>query len=256
MKKNLYKLFALLFAMGLFMVSCDDVSLDEPELDEIATQDNALALRSTGDIFGAVDGGISSVKSAEGCATILYVVETKTLTIDYGAEGCVGQDGITRKGLITTVFTGETPGWDVGETATTSFTDYYRDGKKLEGSIVIKCNAVQSPSFTVTASNMVLTFPDEQTVNWASEETITLEPGTVSNWRFNGGTTGTCTSRNGKTFSRTDNNLLSIPTCRWFIDGVLTMTIGDDVTIITFLETCGKIKVKHNDYPEFEISLD
>jgi len=256
--KNLYKIFALLFAMGLFIVACDEVKLDDPSADTELTEDNALAMQGLGDVFAYVNNGNSPGKALPECVTVLYVVETKTLTIDFGPEGCLGDDGVVRKGIITAVFTGATRGWDLGETATITFTDYYSNEIKLEGGITITRNQVEMLSFTIVANNMVLTFANEKTINWSSSETITLERTDESGeyWRFNGSTTGTCTARSGKTFSRTTTNLLSSPTCKWFIDGSITITAGDNITTVTFLSECGKIKIKRNQLPEFEFTLD
>ena len=239
-------------------MACDDVKLDDPAEDTAAIEDNALASSTLADVFALVNSGTSSGKSLPDCASILYVVDTKTLTIDFGTEGCTGEDGIIRKGLITVIFTGATRGWDLGETATIRFTNYYNNDVKLEGSVTIVRSQEETVSFTITASNMVLTFANEQTIKWSSTETITLDKtdATGEYWRSNGQTTGTCTTRAGESFSRITANLLSSPACKWFVDGSITITIGDNITTVTFLEACGKIKVKRNQLPEFEITLN
>jgi len=105
---------------------------------------------------------------------------------------------------------------------------------------------------------MVLTFSNSQTINWSSTLTITLErtDNDGSYWRHNGQTTGTCTLRSGATFTRTITNLLTSPTCKWFIDGSITITANDNTTTVTFLDECGKIKIKRNSLPEFEVTLN
>ncbi|NJO92308.1 MAG: hypothetical protein HC831_27560 [Chloroflexia bacterium] len=255
--KNIFKISALLVLMSLFVVACEDVKVDDPQEDTEAIEDNALAAASVRDVFASVNDGTNSGggKTLADCPQVLYVVETKTLTIDYGT-GCQ-DDPIARKGLITVVFSGTVRGWENDETATISFTDYYIGDVKFEGNISITCNDVETSSFGIVAQNMVLTFPNEQTIKWSSNETIARDQTyqTAGYWRYNGGTTGTCTLRNGETFSRTSTNLLSSPACKWFIDGSFSMTIGDNVTVLTFSETCGTVKIKRNNLPEFEVTL-
>lgn len=257
MKKNLFKIFALLFAMGLFVVACDDVNLTDTDVDTETATDAATASKVAGEISDFVDAGIATVKSASSCPGNTYTPSTKTLTVDFG-DGCVGGDGITRKGLITAVFTGSVMGWEANETATITFTDYYRNNQQLEGEIVITCTSLDPLTFNVVASNMALNFTDGTSINWASNETIKLESSDEAgkSWRFNGGTVGTCTTRNNVEFSRTSTDLLSSPTCRWFVDGVFEFSVGENTTKITFLSECGKVKAKRNNLPEIEINLN
>jgi hypothetical protein len=87
--KNLFKILALLFAMGLFIVSCENIT-DEPQIDEEIAQDNALAKSAIGDVFGVVNTGRNSGsgKVAAGCFTATYTTNTRTLVIEYPSEGC------------------------------------------------------------------------------------------------------------------------------------------------------------------------
>ncbi len=251
--KNLLKFFALLLSISLFIVACEVDDLKNPEDDVELTEDNAFATMALKDVFGFVNDGTTTGKSFSACTSVVYTVGTKTLTIDFGSEGCLGTDGVTRKGVITTVFSGEARGWEAQETATITFTDYYSNGTKLEGTITITCNSVDAPDFTTVASNMVLTFSDSRTIKWSSTENVKRQG--TDGWILNGETTGTCTARNGDVFSRASKDLISSAACKWFIGGSLTLTVGDNVTVVTFLDVCGKIKIKRNDLPEFEITL-
>jgi hypothetical protein len=84
--KNLFKILALLFTMGLFVVSCENIT-DEPQIDEEIAQDNALAGAAIGDVFGATILQImDQVKvSVESCPTDSYDGNILTL-IDIIAE--------------------------------------------------------------------------------------------------------------------------------------------------------------------------
>jgi len=246
MKKKLLKVFALMFFLGLFVTSCEiDLS---PEIDEETAQDNAIGERAVGDVFGAVNSGTSNDgKKTGGCPDITYVANN--MTIDFG-ESCVGVDGVTRSGKIKAEFNGT---WAVGAIVTITFENYIKDGEELTGTIEASFSKLTPfPEFTVTATNMELTFADGQTLTWESSNTMTWKAGMLTwgnkdddVWELSGTTTGT--ARNGKEFSREATDLLTSPTCKWFVGGTLELTIGTtDTYLLTFSETCGEVEIKYN----------
>lgn len=255
MKKNLYKIFALLFTLGLFFVSCDDVSLDQPEIDDEITQDNMAASKTVGDVFGAVNDGRnnSNGKSAGTCPETSYNLETHVLTLTYPEAGCIGDDGVTRAGMITAVF--DNAEWGIGTKVTITFTNYTRNGNTISGTILSEhkgYDQMQNPIFEVKSDgNMTMDFSDSKTLTWSFTNTLTWTGGfltpldkTDDTWKLNGTSSGT--ARNGKTFTRVETDLLTSLDCPWFVGGTIKLTVGeDDVYEMTFGEVCGSVTFKY-----------
>jgi len=252
MKKSLYKIFAIVFAMGIFIVSCDNVSLDPPQIDDEITQDNMAASKTVGDVFGAVNDGTSTGKSAASCATIVYEPVAGTtqysMTITYPETGCF-ENGVYKTGIVHVSFSGR---WAVGVTATITFENYTVDGVAVEGTITATYDGLQPyPTFTVAATGMKMTFEGGESITWASNNTYTMLAGFATlgdksddSWKISGSSEGT--ARSGKTFSRTETNLLTSPDCKWFVGGTIELTIsGDDTYTMTFGETCGSVTFEY-----------
>jgi hypothetical protein len=255
MKNNLFKLLAFLFVFGFFIASCEDLSLNEPGLDTSATQDNVRTERIIGDVFGAVDNGINMGKAITVCPEAVFDFNTKVLTLNYGDPGCLGADGVTRSGIITASFT-NFDGWLDGTSAVVSFNNFKIDGNQLTGVVTITAHVVeQVTSFTVEATEMSLTFTDQSIITWSSNSTLTLENVDANGkyWKINGDADGV--SRKGVNFSRTSVDLLTDPTCKWFVGGTLTFNSENVVDLLTF-STCGNVSIKHNNLPAIQINLN
>ncbi len=247
--KNLFKFFALLFAMGILVVACDDVKLDEPQIDEEISKDNAFASKNVGDVFAAVNNGRinASGKAAGECPNVKYTSVNRTLTLTY--DGCEGIDGVTRDGVITAVFDGDTWG-EEGNKITITFTNYKVNGNELTGEI----NAThmgydnsQNPIFNVRSNgNLTLVFEDERQLVWSFNTDFTWISGwdtplikTDDAWRVNGTSSGT--GRSGKTFVRTDTNLETSPTCPWYVSGTINLTINESDELLMEFTACGTV---------------
>jgi len=247
MKTNLLKLFMMLFALSLFVTSCENVDLSEPEVDEETTEDNAIGERAVGDVFGYANTGQSGKKIEGTCPVYTMDQITHKLKIDFGTEGCTS-NGAVRSGVILAQFTG--PSWQAGilNTTTISFVNYIIDGKKLEGEIKVTMNSTDSGlQFNLIATNMKLTWiADGKFMTWNSDNTIV--PGGSNNLIIKGTTTGV--SRSGKTFVRTSEDLTTAIDCKWFVDGKMTLTVGtgDDtqIYIMTYKTPCGTVEFNYN----------
>ncbi len=255
MKSNLFKFFALLFAMGLFIVSCEELGVETPELDTDAAQDNALSERAVSDVFTAVKDGSNLGKSASSCPEVIFEVSSQLLTLNYGETGCMGADGITRSGIVTATFT-NFDGWLNGTSAVVSFDNFKINGKPLTGVITITSNLVgDAMSYTVEATDMVLTYSDQSEITWSSSSIVSWVKYTENGnyWRINGEANGV--SRKGINFSRTSEDLLTDPTCKWFVGGTLTLTTENVTDVLTFTE-CEKVSIKHNNLPAIVVTLN
>lgn len=98
------------------------------------------------------------------------------VTLDFGVNGCVGNDGHFRKGKIITIYTNRLliPGAE----ATTEFDNFYFDSIKVEG--VHKITNTSAPQntpperkFKVEVINGKLTRPNGNFIEWNSVKTIT-----------------------------------------------------------------------------------
>ncbi len=100
--------------------------------------------------------------------------------LDFGANGCVGNDGHLRRGKIVTEYTGRllVP----GSMATTEFVGFYFDSIKVEGVHKIKNtsptqNNPPARQFTVDVINGKLTRPSGNFIEWNSHKVITQTEG-------------------------------------------------------------------------------
>lgn len=116
--------------------------------------------------FSGRGNGVDSIPA---CVTITVSPETrgvfpKTVTLDFG-DGCTGMRGHVRKGKIITVFTGRMR--EAGNTATTTFENYYFDTLKVEGSQVI-ANKTEGNNrkLTLTVQEGKLIAPSGSYVTW------------------------------------------------------------------------------------------
>lgn len=253
MKTNLFKIFALLFSLGLFLTACE-TDLSSPNVDDETVQDNALGERAVGDVFGMVNTGATSGKSSATCGDFNFNPIDNTLTITFPADGCTGRDGVTRSGIIRAQYTGI---WmDVGSSVVITFDGYKRDGKELNGTITVNfTTGGTEPVFTMTASNMSLTFSDGAEVTWGSSNTYTWLAGVTTlldrsddSYSITGVTEGV--ARNGNEYRRVSTDLVTSPDCKWFTSGNILLTVTkdgkDDIYNMTFKEPCGTVTIVYN----------
>jgi hypothetical protein len=153
------------------------------------------------------------------------------ITMDFGATGCVGRDGRTRRGKIITTYTNRLimP----GAIATTNFDGYYVDSIKVEGAHKITntgSGQIGNPpafQYTVTVTDGKLTRPSGNFIEWNSNKVITQVEGMITNmpvddiFRIEGSSRGRV-SRNGR-LSLFESNviepLMKKFTCRWIVRG-------------------------------------
>lgn len=99
------------------------------------------------------------------------------IVMDFGANGCVGQDGHFRKGKVLTIYTNRllVP----GAIATTTFDGFYFDSTKVEGTHKITNTSASNTTrqFTVVITNAKLTKPNGNFIEWNSEKVITQMEG-------------------------------------------------------------------------------
>ncbi len=185
--------------IGFATTGCkkDDKS-DEKPADVV--RDNAIAERAFSDMSNQSKAGMIQAEDETNggkglslvntdCATITitpydWTTFPKTIVIDYGAVGCLGNDGVYRRGKINL----HTTGWyrEEGTVITITPENYYHNDVLVEGVQTITNNGLNTNnnlSFTVYTDGQV-TYTGG-TIMWISEltsEWIAGEPTILNPW--------------------------------------------------------------------------
>ncbi len=80
-------------------------------------------------------GGRTFEDSARFCAVISHDTVSNLLTLDFGTEGCVGSDGVTRTGIIEVSYTGKFAR-DYRGSRSTTFKSYTVNGNEVNGNVI------------------------------------------------------------------------------------------------------------------------
>ncbi|QLE00201.1 hypothetical protein HX109_00970 [Galbibacter sp. BG1] len=246
-KRNYLQLLVLSFISLIGLSSCsndsDEETISEEDLNValITSEDDALATEEFSSITEFVLDEASYINTANkytqksenlpACVTVTYTGESNTLLIDFGTEGCEGNDGLTRKGIIKVVFSKElrTP----GAHAKISLENYMVEGFAITGSKSIT-NVTETEgmeSFNIAVSDASITGPNGRTRNWNSDYTLTRIEGaeTVRPYDNIYETTGSASGidRNGNSFTRT----ITVPLIKDRKIGCLRNYVSGEVTI-------------------------
>ncbi|MEO7960445.1 MAG: hypothetical protein ABIR19_02795 [Ginsengibacter sp.] len=163
----------------------------------------------------------------------------KTIILDFGT-GCVGKDGKTRKGKITSVYTG--PMFIPGNKVTTTLTGYEVDSFKIEGKQVIE-NTSSSNSFAWKTD--VIHGKITNTVKgfwkmWVSSKTHTRSEGNGTPFyprddvfQITGDAHGSSSNNNSWTAEITDP-LIKKNGCRWLSKGVVSISINNNKGLLDY----------------------
>jgi len=181
-KKNLNILLVQLVALGLIgLTACQeeegvapDISQDEASVE--ITEDD----QDANDYMGEVESDLAIIDlaqvspggklgetdtippdSAFTCATITHDREAKVITIDFGENGCVGLDGLLKKGKIIITYTSHylLPGAFITKT----WEKFSINGNQIEGLRTIENTSVDlfdNPTFDVKLIGGKITFVD------------------------------------------------------------------------------------------------
>ncbi|MBK9290360.1 MAG: hypothetical protein IPM52_01805 [Bacteroidetes bacterium] len=197
------------------------------------------------------------------CATITLdtTVMPRVLTIDFGPENCLCNDGKYRRGMIIVTFNGR---WRrPGTVVTHTFQNYYVNDNHVQGTKVMTNQGFVNGKMTFShVNNGSVTFAQSgETLSWQSEKIHTWVEGFgTPNWRddvFLITGTSNVSHSNGRSVER----LIVEPlrremSCRYFVSGTIqitpsnapqrlldfgdgtcdnqaTITIGDQVIVIT-----------------------
>jgi hypothetical protein len=206
----------------------DDDAVAEVVYDDVFnTADNAtIILDETGNPEAK-----SVIVLADSCPSITFTRPTanlwpKIVTVDYGAS-CSGMNDNVRSGKIIIEVTG--PRMQAGSKRTVTFTDYYFNDIKVEGTKVIETiglNNNQNLTVTVELNDGKLTFPDNTTILRSASHLREWTAGILTRniWDDECLITGTATGENVEGVSYTNTILTALHwqrACRFIVSGVV-----------------------------------
>lgn len=224
--------------------------------DNVMGVDSEVGIGGTG-IFGGANlsGGFGqeTISGANGidtgrCFTVTYTQLSPPnrfplkIVMDFGT-GCIGRDGITRKGKVITVYTG--PLFIPDNYSTTTFDGHYVGETKVEGTHKIINKSTQaSRIFRTIVLGGKLTKPNGNYSEWTSEKTITQIEGLGTPlfppddvFKIEGGATG-AVKKDTKFFewaTAIKEPLIKKFTCRWLVKGILAMKkSGSELAVLNY----------------------
>jgi hypothetical protein len=198
-------------------------------------------------VFGRVDvsgGRLEGVDSTPCYTLTIKQLNNATrfplqITIDFGS-GCTAKDGRTRKGRITIVYTGSLV--ISGNSATTSFDNYYLDNIKVEGTHKLtNTGTLDKKSYTTQVINAKLSQSNGNYIQWNSEKTVTqVEGGSTPLIGLDDaynvtGNAGGSVQLNGKYFqwsTAITAPLLKRISCPWIAKGTISLNKGNDAVAV------------------------
>ncbi|MBK8564341.1 MAG: hypothetical protein IPN76_13640 [Saprospiraceae bacterium] len=208
------------------------------------------------DLYEDVDDQVDDAIETRGggpadCPTVTIVPldgsYPRTMTIDFGTDGCTGPDGRVRKGQIVVNLTDSLS--NAGAVRTATFVEFYVDDAHLEGTRTLTntgLDANGNPTFTRTVVGGKITYPNGESSSWEANHTITLVEGAETHslldnvWEATGGATGV--TRNGRAFiTEITTPLVRKRICRWTVAGIKTLTVDGKALTIDYGDgTCDR----------------
>jgi hypothetical protein len=198
--------------------------------------DNSTAENLFSDMFKVVDNVSATTEGIRenefGCIDTIYVdtlSNPRTVTIDFGNDACVGEDGRIRTGILHVTYTGRyrEPGTEI--TITTE--NYTVDGYSIDGTKIIEnlgLNGSGQLHFGITAYGNITAPGNAWTVTWQSDRVRTWVEGqsTATIWDDVYEITGTGTGVNRNDIPYTlliTSPLRAEVGCRWIVSGAITI---------------------------------
>ena len=249
MKTRYFILVGAATMMTLFSCQKDSPLLDEASMniadddavteaffeDIISTADNATLIAE--DLAKGEDSKGGTVILADSCPVITVTRPTanpwpKIITVDYGTS-CTGLNEIVRSGKIIIEVTA--PRMETGSKRTITFSDYFVNGNRIEGTKVLEnlgFNANQHLVISVKLTGGKITLPDgkviEREVNHQREWIAGLMTRNI--WDDECLVTGTANGVNIEGVEYTNSIMTALHwtrACRFIVSGVVKIERGD-----------------------------
>jgi len=246
--KNMKWLFALVLAGGVFFTACQKDNDKTLPTDQITAAEDQTAAN---DLYEDVDEQVDEAIETRGddpdgntCPTVTIDPADgsypRTMTIDFGTDGCTGVDGRVRKGKIVVNLTDTLT--NIGAVRTATFVDFYVDNAHLEGTRTITNDGLNGDgnlTFSRSVTGGKITYPDGEFTTWEASHTMELTEGAATPtwldnvWEISGGAAGV--TRNGKAFtSEITTPLVRKRVCRWVVSGVKNITIDSKTLTVDY----------------------
>ncbi|HWH63104.1 MAG TPA: hypothetical protein VNS50_07505 [Ginsengibacter sp.] len=164
----------------------------------------------------------------------------KTVTIDFGTEGCLGKDGKLRKGKIVTIYTG--PMAIPGSTTSTTFVDYFVDSFKIEGTHTVENTSLSNKAqWTVKVIDGKITnINNGNWRKWSSFKVHTQVDGNGTplyplddKFEITGHSSGSNSNGNSWT-AEIVNPLIKKFTCPWRVKGTVNITRNNTTAVLDY----------------------
>jgi len=181
-KQLTFGIITIAFVCAGIFSSCKKKGKDEKDTDTSAAADQSLASTTVNDMTNISDeagrnNSVSSFRTEEStsilgsCATLTFdtLAAVKTVTVNFGATNCVGNDGRNRRGAIILNFTGRYR--DSLTVITVTPQNYFVNDNEVTGykSITNKGhNAAHHLVYDITANIRIVKANNGGTVTWQS----------------------------------------------------------------------------------------
>ncbi len=244
MKKVIYSFIFIAFALSLSF--CKKNKTEESEDFYIVTTDESFSNNLFDDCDQQIDEYANGVNNAKGaCSPIVTISQNgfpKTVTIEYGQDGCQGLLGHIRKGKI--VVTQTAPMTDKDAVRTINLINYSVDGFIIEGTRTVASNGINANGNyerTSVVANGKITTPDGLVLTRNSTRVLEWIEGSRTpynvfddKWKVTGTASGT--NRYGKNYeSVITNPLVFYMGCRYLITtGLITITTNAHLITIDY----------------------
>lgn len=240
-KLKLFAVLALAFTITIVTTSCqkdENKTIDNTS----ASADDAFAESLFDNITKIADeayntGSVGLKSTNDGmylsdCATVTLDTTSfpHMLTIDFGEENCLCNDGRYRRGKILLSFTGRY--WWPGTVLTYTFDDFYVNDNRVEGTKVITnmgYNDEGNYYFNVEVISVIHRIESGKTLSWNSSTVREwIEGATTWNrhddvYLITGSSNGI--RPNGNTWTREIVNPLRVEIgCKWIVSGTMEIT--------------------------------
>lgn len=171
------------FAGSSLFTSCKKKTKEEKDSDTSDAYDNSLASSTVNDMTNISDEAgrtfnVSSFKTEESagllsasCATLTFdtLASAKTITVNFGATNCLGNDGRNRRGSLIINFTGKYR--DSATVITVTPQNYFVNDNQVTGSKTITNNGHNAANhlvYTVNANITITKASNAGTITWNS----------------------------------------------------------------------------------------
>jgi len=214
----------------------DDDAVTEAIFEDIFnTADNATMIAE--DLAKGEDSKAGTVILADSCPTIIVTKPTanpwpKVITVDYGTS-CTGLNAIVRSGKI--IIEISAPRMEIGSMRKVTFSDYYVNGNKVDGTKVLEnsgFNAHEHLVISVKLTGGKITLPDGKIIEREVDHQREWVAGLLTRniWDDECLVTGTATGVNIEGIEYTNSILTALHwtrACRFIVSGVVKIERGD-----------------------------